>query len=124
MGPAGGMMPPYPPHPYAGMQGPMVPPQQPQMAQTAPVNPQPPQPTGNGVAPPPAATNGAEQNTEIPNENTENLANTKEKTPMCLINELARFNKVRKPWCASSMSWPTLIRWENPDVPHQWVGLL
>lgn len=24
-----------------------------------------------------------------------NLANTKEKTPMCLINELARFNKVR-----------------------------
>ena len=23
-----------------------------------------------------------------------NLANTKEKTPMCLINELARFNKV------------------------------
>lgn len=25
---------------------------------------------------------------------TENLANTKEKTPMCLVNELARFNKV------------------------------
>ena len=25
---------------------------------------------------------------------TSNLANTKEKTPMCLINELARFNKV------------------------------
>ncbi|XP_052762983.1 double-stranded RNA-binding protein Staufen homolog isoform X2 [Mya arenaria] len=26
--------------------------------------------------------------------NSENLANTKEKTPMCLINELARFNRV------------------------------
>lgn len=25
---------------------------------------------------------------------TNNLANTKEKTPMCLINELARYNKV------------------------------
>ena len=25
----------------------------------------------------------------------ENLANTKEKTPMCLVNELARYNKVR-----------------------------
>nr|KAG5691353.1 hypothetical protein BaRGS_033402 [Batillaria attramentaria] len=28
------------------------------------------------------------------NEETTNLANTKEKTPMCLINELARYNKV------------------------------
>lgn len=27
---------------------------------------------------------------------TNNLANTKEKTPMCLINELARYNKVLK----------------------------
>jgi hypothetical protein len=26
---------------------------------------------------------------------SETLANTKEKTPMCLVNELARFNKVR-----------------------------
>lgn len=26
---------------------------------------------------------------------TTTLANTKEKTPMCLVNELARFNKVR-----------------------------
>ena len=26
------------------------------------------------------------------------LANTKEKTPMCLINELARFNKVKLNW--------------------------
>ena len=33
-----------------------------------------------------------------------NLANTKEKTPMCLINELARFNKV-------SMTVTLLCRW-------------
>lgn len=31
---------------------------------------------------------------EQPQQQAENLANTKEKTPMCLINELARFNKV------------------------------
>lgn len=31
------------------------------------------------------------------NQNQENLANTKEKTPMCLINELARFNRVSNP---------------------------
>jgi len=29
-----------------------------------------------------------------PNTTLSNLANTKEKTPMCLVNELARFNKV------------------------------
>jgi hypothetical protein len=29
------------------------------------------------------------------NTTTNTLANTKEKTPMCLVNELARFNKVR-----------------------------
>jgi hypothetical protein len=29
------------------------------------------------------------------NTTTTTLANTKEKTPMCLVNELARFNKVR-----------------------------
>jgi double-stranded RNA-binding protein Staufen len=36
---------------------------------------------------------------DSPNENTEqgieSLANTKEKTPMCLVNELARFNKIQ-----------------------------
>lgn len=29
------------------------------------------------------------------NTTTTTLANTKEKTPMCLVNELARFNKVK-----------------------------
>jgi len=32
--------------------------------------------------------------TSAPSNDEENLANTKEKTPMCLINELARFNRV------------------------------
>lgn len=31
------------------------------------------------------------------NTTTTTLANTKEKTPMCLVNELARFNKVKYP---------------------------
>ena len=34
---------------------------------------------------------------DMTNENSsENLANLKEKTPMCLINELARFNRVSR----------------------------
>ena len=59
--------------------------------------------TINGSAPPPAMSvaggdgslsgpptgdYGCEQNLNM------DLANNKEKTPMCLINELARFNKV------------------------------
>jgi hypothetical protein len=41
--------------------------------------------------------------TNIANTTTTTLANTKEKTPMCLVNELARFNKVKYSawyfWC-------------------------
>ena len=33
---------------------------------------------------------------QLNNTEEQNLANTKEKTPMCLINELARFNKVNR----------------------------
>ena len=42
----------------------------------------------NGMPPKPPVSDGT------PNTSTPNLANTKEKTPMCLVNELARFNKV------------------------------
>ena len=37
--------------------------------------------------------NGASQHGNLNLEQT--MANTKEKTPMCLVNELARYNKVR-----------------------------
>ena len=36
----------------------------------------------------------AQEPIKLEDENEENMANTKEKTPMCLVNELARFNKV------------------------------
>jgi double-stranded RNA-binding protein Staufen len=40
-------------------------------------------------------TNSANPDTPLEEQISEtNLANTKEKTPMCLINELARYNKV------------------------------
>lgn len=42
----------------------------------------------------------AEQPTEQP------VANTKEKTPMCLINELARFNKVQHQYCLTDEQGP------------------
>ena len=40
-------------------------------------------------------SNGTLNGTDSDPEGNNNLANTKEKTPMCLINELARYNKVR-----------------------------
>jgi len=39
-------------------------------------------------------------------EDISNLANTKEKTPMCLINELARFNKVQHQYTLTDESGP------------------
>lgn len=61
------------------------------------------QPVHHGMAPPPAMVTGmlpasqqpaAETNGAVTTEEQMNLANTKEKTPMCLVNELARFNKI------------------------------
>lgn len=50
----------------------------------------------NGNAPPPPAmTGGGVAPVGEYGDQTMDLANNKEKTPMCLINELARFNKVR-----------------------------
>ena len=46
---------------------------------------------GNSTA---MGTNG--NNFDTDDANKHNLANTKEKTPMCLVNELARYNKVRE----------------------------
>lgn len=52
---------------------------------------------GEGAAP--EAATGTGSDVQQPENATEmmTLANTKEKTPMCLINELARFNKVSHP---------------------------
>ena len=47
------------------------------------------------VAPPGQDLPGGEQLQQQPQVVPPFLANTKEKTPMCLINELARYNKVR-----------------------------
>ena len=47
---------------------------------------------GEQAATPGAQLNGTTAAGTSPNTST--LANTKEKTPMCLVNELARFNKV------------------------------
>jgi len=49
------------------------------------------EPVPVGEAPPSSSGNSeaASERSDLP------LANMKEKTPMCLINELARFNKVR-----------------------------
>lgn len=46
-------------------------------------------PPSSGDAPP-----ASDEQQQAPIIIPHNLANTKEKTPMCLINELARFNKV------------------------------
>jgi len=43
---------------------------------------------------------------EQPEQQAESLANTKEKTPMCLINELARFNKVQHQYCLTDEQGP------------------
>lgn len=40
--------------------------------------------------------NCAAKNSRNQTDNHHSVTNTKEKTPMCLINELARFNKVRR----------------------------
>lgn len=45
-----------------------------------------------GMTTPTAVSSSTQSNTS--DSSQQNLANTKEKTPMCLINELARFNKV------------------------------
>ena len=42
-----------------------------------------------------SATATSPDSTTEEQSSTNNLANTKEKTPMCLINELARYNKVQ-----------------------------
>ena len=48
-------------------------------------------------------TNEKGQESNQQQQGLSSLANTKEKTPMCLINELARFNRVRWPYYLSSM---------------------
>lgn len=66
-------------------------------------------PTGNGIVPGNnTVTNGEQQlsNHDQEDLNCENLANTKEKTPMCLINELARYNKVQHQYTLTDESGP------------------
>jgi len=66
--------------------------------------------TGNGVVP----INGAgsvvkQEQAAVASSNTEdtsNLANTKEKTPMCLVNELARYNKIQHQYTLTDESGP------------------
>lgn len=46
-----------------------------------------------------AVDQNSDHQANLPNTNTSSvpssLANTKEKTPMCLVNELARYNKIQ-----------------------------
>ncbi|XP_072306839.1 double-stranded RNA-binding protein Staufen homolog 2 isoform X2 [Eucyclogobius newberryi] len=63
------------------------------------------QPSVNGTSPAPAPTSGCPApaggygDTPVsdspPGPSQENMANPKEKTPMCLVNELARFNRIQ-----------------------------
>ncbi|KAF5274514.1 hypothetical protein FQA39_LY07126 [Lamprigera yunnana] len=59
-----------------------------------------------------ATKHSPEQQTSTTNTNTsssmptDNLANTKEKTPMCLINELARYNKIQHQYRLTSEQGP------------------
>lgn len=89
-----------------------MPPQQPQAPLAQPQNIATAN-AGNGVVP----MNGAGPNVShqevaaaasapSAKEDTSNLANTKEKTPMCLINELARFNKVQHQYTLTDESGP------------------
>lgn len=93
-----------------------IPPQQPQPQQAQP-HIIPAATAGNGVVPingaGPAVTQESAEaasvgqlGLEYDYEDNCNLANNKEKTPMCLINELARFNKVQHQYTLTDESGP------------------
>jgi len=46
----------------------------------------------------------------------ENMANPKEKTPMCLVNELARFNRIQPQYKLLNERGPAHAKVENGDM--------
>lgn len=51
--------------------------------------------TATATSPPPSTSTTTATSSANSTATSTNLANTKEKTPMCLVNELARFNKIQ-----------------------------